>query len=242
MKRHRAWLIGEGCAPNRLRPVPCCGVPGDRRKTSNQGREWLPKDKSGGSRKRKSSAKSTAAADARQWLPAASKQNGASSSATKDPSAEERVATRRQPRSRLSRARLPGTQREARLQSKVRRAADKIASQQAELTKLRQRIEELEAEVAQGGAAKKAAKPRRSVAKAGSGPSKARGASKRGKRDLNDLTFEQLREIGLSVTQSARLTAAREARGGFDSIDQLDEIPGLSKKTVEGLKDQLRVG
>ena len=55
------------------------------------------------------------------------------------------------------------------------------------------------------------------------------------------MTFEELREIGLSVTRSARLIAHREMRGGFASIDDLVGIPGLPKGSVTELQGKLRV-
>jgi DNA uptake protein ComE-like DNA-binding protein len=68
-----------------------------------------------------------------------------------------------------------------------------------------------------------------------------RGGSKNGAPDVNEVSFEQLRELGLSVTQSARVIAYREARGAFDSLDELDEIPGLPKDTRGTLKDLLSI-
>lgn len=68
---------------------------------------------------------------------------------------------------------------------------------------------------------------------------RSRRGSKNAELDVNDVSFEQLRELGLSVTQSARLIAYRETRGGFDSLDELDEIPGLPKETRSALRSQL---
>ncbi|HEY6771302.1 MAG TPA: helix-hairpin-helix domain-containing protein [Solirubrobacterales bacterium] len=72
----------------------------------------------------------------------------------------------------------------------------------------------------------------------GSKKQRRRGGSKNGAPDVNEVSFEQLRELGLSVTQSARVVAYRETRGGFDSLEELDEIPGLPKDargTLKGL-------
>jgi DNA uptake protein ComE-like DNA-binding protein len=60
-----------------------------------------------------------------------------------------------------------------------------------------------------------------------------------GKLDLNGVTFEQLRELGLSVTQSARVISCRETRGGFDSLEELEEVPGLPRDTRNALTSQL---
>jgi DNA uptake protein ComE-like DNA-binding protein len=67
------------------------------------------------------------------------------------------------------------------------------------------------------------------------------GGSKNGAPDVNEVSFEQLRELGLSVTQSARVIAYRETRGGFDSLDELDEIPGLPKNARETLNALLSI-
>jgi DNA uptake protein ComE-like DNA-binding protein len=61
------------------------------------------------------------------------------------------------------------------------------------------------------------------------------------KLNLNEATFEDLRALGLSVTQSARLVAYRNVREGYKSLDELDEIPGLSRKTRAELRAQLKL-
>ena len=60
-----------------------------------------------------------------------------------------------------------------------------------------------------------------------------------GRLDLNAATFEQLRVLGLSVTQCSRLIACRDARGGYGSLDELDEVPGLPKATRAELRSRL---
>jgi DNA uptake protein ComE-like DNA-binding protein len=59
--------------------------------------------------------------------------------------------------------------------------------------------------------------------------------------DINEASFEQLRELGLSVTQTARVIAYRDTRRGFDSLDELDEVPGLPKEVRAELRAQLRL-
>ena len=67
------------------------------------------------------------------------------------------------------------------------------------------------------------------------------GARKRRtKLDLNKATFDELRGLGLSVTQTSRVIAHREA-DGFASVDDLEEIPGLATATVTKLREQVRV-
>lgn len=59
--------------------------------------------------------------------------------------------------------------------------------------------------------------------------------------DLNALRFEELRAVGLSITQASRLLATRERLGGFTSLDQLDQVPGFPKDLRERLKAELTV-
>jgi hypothetical protein len=54
--------------------------------------------------------------------------------------------------------------------------------------------------------------------------------------DLNAVTFEQLREQNLSVTQATRLLAHRERLGGFQSVDDLDHVAGFPGDLLEDLK------
>jgi DNA uptake protein ComE-like DNA-binding protein len=56
---------------------------------------------------------------------------------------------------------------------------------------------------------------------------------------VNEATFEQLRSLGMSVTQATRVIAYRERKAGFDSIDDLDSVPGFPKKLRSELKDKL---
>jgi DNA uptake protein ComE-like DNA-binding protein len=73
-------------------------------------------------------------------------------------------------------------------------------------------------------------------------PTRRGGSPKRGgKLDLNEATFEQLRDLGLTVTLSARTISYRDSRGSFESMDELDEIPGLSTELKRVLRDQLKL-
>ena len=59
--------------------------------------------------------------------------------------------------------------------------------------------------------------------------------------DLSSATFDDLRGLGLSVTQAKRVLDFRERLGGFDSVDDLDYVPGLPKSLLVELKDQVTV-
>ena len=56
---------------------------------------------------------------------------------------------------------------------------------------------------------------------------------------LNSATFEQLRGMGMSVTQATRVIAYRERQNGFDAIDDLDAVPGLPAEALARLKERL---
>ena len=58
---------------------------------------------------------------------------------------------------------------------------------------------------------------------------------------INSATYEDLRTLGLSVTQTGRVLAHRERGGGFRSLDDLDEIPGFEAGFLEVLKVRLRI-
>ena len=59
--------------------------------------------------------------------------------------------------------------------------------------------------------------------------------------DLNEASYEQLRGLGLSVTQTGRLLAHRERAGRFSSTDELEGIPGFPKGFLDGLRGRVRV-
>ena len=59
--------------------------------------------------------------------------------------------------------------------------------------------------------------------------------------NLNEATYEQLREHNLSVTQTGRVLAYRDRVGGFKSLDELDSIPGFPHSFLEELKRNLTV-
>src|SRR5262249_57688589 len=45
--------------------------------------------------------------------------------------------------------------------------------------------------------------------------------------NLNSATFEELRELGFSVTQATRVLTHRERQGGFNSVEELRDVPGM---------------
>jgi hypothetical protein len=59
--------------------------------------------------------------------------------------------------------------------------------------------------------------------------------------NLNSVTFEQLRSQDLSVTQATRLLAHRERLGGFNSVDDLDQVAGFPDDVLADLKSRATV-
>jgi DNA uptake protein ComE-like DNA-binding protein len=59
--------------------------------------------------------------------------------------------------------------------------------------------------------------------------------------NLNDATFEQLRDVGMSVTQTGRVLAHRERSGHFGSVDELEDIPGFPQDFLDQIKARLTV-
>jgi DNA uptake protein ComE-like DNA-binding protein len=66
-------------------------------------------------------------------------------------------------------------------------------------------------------------------------------ANEAAERDINRVTFEDLRILGLSVTQAARLISERQARGGFKSLDELDELRGFPRQQLGELKRAITI-
>ena len=58
---------------------------------------------------------------------------------------------------------------------------------------------------------------------------------------LNDATFEDLREIGFSVTQATRVLTYRERQKGFQSVDDLAEVPGMPDEFLAQVRSRLTV-
>ncbi|MGH3369908.1 MAG: ComEA family DNA-binding protein, partial [Nocardioidaceae bacterium] len=59
--------------------------------------------------------------------------------------------------------------------------------------------------------------------------------------NLNQATYDDLRRLTLSVTQTGRVLDYRETLGGFKSLDQLDDIAGLPRDLLTELKRKLTI-
>lgn len=113
------------------------------------------------------------------------------------------------------------------------RAADEPRPEQP-VPAAREDLEELERELEQARIRIREAEKRAEIAE------KRLRARENGPVALNDATFEDLRSLGLSVSQSARLIAQRDQRGGFSSPDELDGLYGMPRDTITELMQHLR--
>ncbi len=57
---------------------------------------------------------------------------------------------------------------------------------------------------------------------------------------LTTATPEQLRDLGLTMTQTRRVLRYRAEHGGFSSVDELDELPGFPHRLLADVKTRLR--
>jgi Translation initiation factor IF-2, N-terminal region/Helix-hairpin-helix motif len=56
---------------------------------------------------------------------------------------------------------------------------------------------------------------------------------------LTSIEFDELRDLGMSVTQAKRVLRYRDERGGFRSLDELDNVPGFPKGFLTDVKRRL---
>ncbi|MFN4131824.1 MAG: ComEA family DNA-binding protein [Caldimicrobium sp.] len=62
------------------------------------------------------------------------------------------------------------------------------------------------------------------------------------KLDLNKATLDQLKALpGIGEITAKRIIELRERKGGFQSIEELKEVPGIGDKKLEVLKNYLTV-
>jgi competence protein ComEA len=83
--------------------------------------------------------------------------------------------------------------------------------------------------------------PRRARAQTASGPATA-PATPAQPVNLNSATLEQLDTLdGVGPTTARKIIDFRTAHGGFGSVDELDQIPGIGEKKLAALREQVRV-
>ncbi len=60
--------------------------------------------------------------------------------------------------------------------------------------------------------------------------------------DLNTATVEQLDELdGIGPAIAQQIVAYREAHGGFGSVEELDQVPGIGETRLASLRDKVRL-
>lgn len=66
------------------------------------------------------------------------------------------------------------------------------------------------------------------------------GAAQGGPVSLSSATTEDLEALdGVGPALAARIVAWRDSHGGFSSVDQLDEVPGIGPARMEALRPRL---
>jgi len=85
--------------------------------------------------------------------------------------------------------------------------------------------------------------PRRGATSAGAAPGAgAAGAPASGPVNLNSATAEQLDTLdGVGPSTATKILEYRTAHGGFSSIEDLAQIPGIGPKRLESLRKQVTV-
>ena len=77
---------------------------------------------------------------------------------------------------------------------------------------------------------------------AGAPAAPAAGAASGQSLNLNTATAEQLDQLdGVGPATAQKIVAYRQTHGGFRSVSELDQVPGIGEKKLAGLKDRVRV-
>ena len=77
---------------------------------------------------------------------------------------------------------------------------------------------------------------------AGSAGGTGAGAAPGQPLNLNTATPEQLDQLdGVGRATAQKIVAYRQAHGGFRSVSELDQVPGIGEKKLAALKDRVRV-
>ncbi|MDQ2676032.1 MAG: helix-hairpin-helix domain-containing protein, partial [Actinomycetota bacterium] len=60
-----------------------------------------------------------------------------------------------------------------------------------------------------------------------------------GALSLSEASFEELRELGFSVTQAKRVIRYREENDGFEDVSELDRVPGFPRAFLTQIRDRV---
>src|SRR3954449_4621630 len=86
------------------------------------------------------------------------------------------------------------------------------------------------------------AKPSRTAPAAASAPGGADAAAPAPPVNLNTATLEQLDTLdGVGPATAQKILDYRTEHGGFGSVEELDQIPGIGEKRLAALRDHVRV-
>ena len=87
--------------------------------------------------------------------------------------------------------------------------------------------------------------PRRgaaATARRRAGRSRAAGAAPTQPIDLNRATLEQLDTLdGVGPATAQKILEYREQHGGFGSVEELGQVPGIGEKRMAALRERVRV-
>jgi competence protein ComEA len=84
--------------------------------------------------------------------------------------------------------------------------------------------------------------PRRAPAAGAPAPDAGAAATPAQPVNLNTATLEQLDTLdGVGPTTAQKIIDFRTEHGGFGSVDELDQIPGIGEKKLAALREQVRV-
>lgn len=56
---------------------------------------------------------------------------------------------------------------------------------------------------------------------------------------LSKAGVDELREVGMSITQARRIIRYREQHGDFGAVEELDQVPGFPEKFLARIKDRM---
>jgi DNA uptake protein ComE-like DNA-binding protein len=206
--------------PSGMKSAGVPSVPPERPKSSGDTDEWLPIQRPPATR-RKTAQNGHAGIE-----------NGSNGASFEEAETEPRQAPKRH--------KLPkrGTPRERWLITRLRRSQRRVKEQQEEIEQLEKRVDELQAAVSP--------RPKREPAPEKAPPKRSKRAATtrpgNGALDLNRASFEDLRDLGLSVTQSARLVAYRDTGHSFGSVSEVEELPGFGQATLRILRERTTTG